>query len=160
MTSEKQLLANRENGKLGGVKTEEGKLRVRFNALKHGLSSRHLLALENVFVEELASYLEILEGFTQSLGPKSFLEEVLVDKMARAYFKMLRCDAMEASAFSSDYDLETKQTFLTVDPLMQNKVDFYRTRLESQFYRAKEELHKSRAAQQLDLFSPIGASDE
>ena len=34
-TSQKQIEANRENAKLGGVKTEEGKAVSRYNAIKH-----------------------------------------------------------------------------------------------------------------------------
>ena len=40
MTSELQILANRENGKLGGVKTEAGKAAVRLNAVIHGLLTK------------------------------------------------------------------------------------------------------------------------
>ena len=35
MTSEKQITANRENGKKGGVKTNAGKTASKMNALKH-----------------------------------------------------------------------------------------------------------------------------
>ena len=41
--SQKQLEANRENAKLGGVKTEEGKAVSKYNALKHGLLSKEVL---------------------------------------------------------------------------------------------------------------------
>jgi len=42
-TSQKQLEANRQNAKLGGVKTEEGKAVSKYNALKHGLLSKEVL---------------------------------------------------------------------------------------------------------------------
>ena len=38
--SKKQLEANRKNAQKGGVKSEEGKNVVKYNALKHGLLSR------------------------------------------------------------------------------------------------------------------------
>ena len=41
--SQKQLEANRENAKLGGVKTEEGKAVSKYNAIKHGLLSEEVL---------------------------------------------------------------------------------------------------------------------
>ena len=37
MATDKQIAANRENAKKGGVKSEEGKAVVRWNALRHGL---------------------------------------------------------------------------------------------------------------------------
>ncbi len=41
--SQKQLEANRQNAKLGGVKTEEGKAVSKYNALKHGILSQEVL---------------------------------------------------------------------------------------------------------------------
>ena len=41
--SQKQLVANQKNAKLGGVKTEEGKAISKYNALKHGLLSKEVL---------------------------------------------------------------------------------------------------------------------
>jgi len=41
--SQEQLEANRQNAKLGGVKTEEGKAVSRYNAIKHGLLSKEVL---------------------------------------------------------------------------------------------------------------------
>ena len=41
--SQKQLEANRQNAKLGGVKTEEGKAISKYNAIKHGLLSKEVL---------------------------------------------------------------------------------------------------------------------
>ena len=42
-TSQKQIDANRENGKKGGVKTDEGKAVSKYNALKHGILSKQIL---------------------------------------------------------------------------------------------------------------------
>jgi len=43
MTTQQQIEANRQNAKLGGVKTEEGKEISKYNALKHGLLSKEVL---------------------------------------------------------------------------------------------------------------------
>jgi hypothetical protein len=42
MTTEKQIIANRENAKLGGVNTERGKAIVRSNAITHGLLTKNM----------------------------------------------------------------------------------------------------------------------
>jgi hypothetical protein len=44
-TSEKQVQANRENAKKGGVRTDEGKAIVKYNALKHGLLAREVVII-------------------------------------------------------------------------------------------------------------------
>ena len=38
--SEKQLQANKKNAQKGGIKTQEGKAIVKYNALKHGLLAK------------------------------------------------------------------------------------------------------------------------
>ncbi|OGL82255.1 hypothetical protein A3I41_05460 [Candidatus Uhrbacteria bacterium RIFCSPLOWO2_02_FULL_48_18] len=43
MTSQKQIEANRENAKRGGVKSEEGKDVSKYNVLRHGILSREVL---------------------------------------------------------------------------------------------------------------------
>ena len=43
MVSKKQLVANKQNARKGGVKTAEGKSLTRLNALKHGLLSEEIL---------------------------------------------------------------------------------------------------------------------
>ena len=57
--SEKQLNANKENAKLGGVKTEEGKLISSNNATKHGFFSQLVIAEDKInnkeFCEEMYS---------------------------------------------------------------------------------------------------------
>jgi hypothetical protein len=43
MSSTRQILANRENGKKGGPKTALGKAKVAANAVKHYLTAKTLL---------------------------------------------------------------------------------------------------------------------
>src|SRR5688500_4958483 len=60
MPSERQRVANRRNGRLGGPKTEHGKRRSRRNSLRHGLTSTTLVVLPE---ENGREYEEILRGF-------------------------------------------------------------------------------------------------
>ena len=66
MPSERQLEANRRNGRLGGLKTQEGKRRSRMNSLRHGLTSTTLVVLPE---EDGREYEEIRRGFRESLNP-------------------------------------------------------------------------------------------
>jgi hypothetical protein len=74
MVSEKQLVANRENGKKGGPKTAEGKAIVRLNALKHGLFAKDLVL--NDEDEEVLE--EIRQRLLVELEPQSMVEEMLI----------------------------------------------------------------------------------
>ena len=57
MTSEKQIEANKENAKLGGVKTDEGKGISSMNATKHGFFSKIVITEDKIdnekFCEEM-----------------------------------------------------------------------------------------------------------
>lgn len=87
MTTEpslKQLAANRENGKLGGVKTERGKSIVRFNARKHGILSNLISDYEK------GIYDHYLDQLFEELQPATSLEEILVERIALYYLRLYR----------------------------------------------------------------------
>ncbi len=91
MTTEKQSEANRENGKLGGVKTDEGKAISRFNAIKHGLLSKEVL-LEG---EDEQTLVEMGKNMRSELEPKTELELVLVDRVTANVWRLKRVMQME-----------------------------------------------------------------
>ena len=81
-----KLAANRRNGrKSKGPKTEEGKSRSRWNALKHGVLSRRLLVLGN---DDRDTYSLLLENLRRDLNPGNALEEILIEKVAMAYWRL------------------------------------------------------------------------
>jgi len=57
MASDVQITANRENGKLGGVKTERGKAVIRFNARKHGILATLLTKYEEEDLQSVGTIL-------------------------------------------------------------------------------------------------------
>src|SRR5690349_17509960 len=72
MTSEKQLEANRANAqKSTGPKTEEGKKRSAFNAMRHGLTAQVRVVPE----DEFAAYREFTGKYMAALKPEGMLEE-------------------------------------------------------------------------------------
>ena len=91
MTTEKQIEANRENAKLGGVKTEEGKAVSRYNAIKHGLLSREVL-LEG---EDEGILIEMGKKLRTELEPMTELELVLVDRITANVWRLKRVMQME-----------------------------------------------------------------
>lgn len=90
-TSQKQIDANRENGKKGGVKTEEGKAVSKYNALKHGLLSKEVL-LEG---EDEQNLIEVGKRLRTELEPQTELELVLVDRITANVWRLKRVMQME-----------------------------------------------------------------
>ena len=92
MPSQRQLEANRRNGRNGGPKTEAGKQRSRLNTLKHGLTSATLVVLPE---EHQHEYDEVLRGFRESFQPHDAAEDALVLRLAQAHWRSLRSRRVE-----------------------------------------------------------------
>ena len=88
--SEKQLQANRENARKGGVKTPEGKAIVKYNALKHGLLAKEVVITVGEGVENPEEFNALLEDLKTQLKPEGLLEEMLAEKIAVAYWRLRR----------------------------------------------------------------------
>jgi hypothetical protein len=95
MTTELQIAANRENSLLGGVKTEDGKTRTRFNALKHGILGRLITDYDKDF------YQDILQDLTIELKPTNTLEHMLVERVAVNYLRLHRLSKAESEYMQS-----------------------------------------------------------
>ena len=89
--SQIQLSANRQNAKLGGVKTEEGKAVSKHNALKHGLLSKEVL-LDG---ENEKTLIKIGKRLRAELEPQSGLELILVDRIIANVWRLRRVMRIE-----------------------------------------------------------------
>jgi hypothetical protein len=97
MTSEKKAQSNRRNAlKSTGPKTPEGKDAVRLNALKHGLRSEEIL-LPGEDEEALRDLGELLRDELQPVGE---LENLLVDRIKTAYWRLRRLGRVETGIFA------------------------------------------------------------
>ncbi|MBA7494860.1 hypothetical protein ES702_05438 [subsurface metagenome] len=133
MTSEKQLKANRQNAKLGGVKTEEGKAISKYNALKHGLLSEKVL----IGKESKRELEELDKKVREDLKPRSEIEMLLVDRMVANFWRLRRAMTKEEESVFSDYKG------------MENDADIffrYETMLERGIYKALHELQRIQSA--------------
>lgn len=98
MTTQKQIEANQENGKKGGVKTEEGKAISKYNAIKHGILTKDIiLAEENQ--EELEKLGKLLR---KEFEPKSEIELILVDRITANVWRLKRVLKAEAEMIEGD----------------------------------------------------------
>ena len=86
MVSEKQLLANRENSKLGGVKTEAGKKVARLNAVTHGLLTKEVLLAG----EDGSLLRSLTEGYMAELKPETEIEVLLVERIVSSIWRLKR----------------------------------------------------------------------
>jgi len=94
MTTQQQIEANRQNAKLGGVKTEEGKEISKYNALKHGLLSKEVL-LEK---EDEQNLVELGKRLRNELKPAGELEVLLADRIVANFWRLRRALEVEKNA--------------------------------------------------------------
>lgn len=148
MVTNKQLKANRNNCKLGGVKTNAGKDIVRFNARKHGILS------DLINNEEKSTHEFYVEQFYNELQPNNIIEEMLVERIALHYMKLRRSmkaeneymayvinlDEINFSMSSVDEPSISTDNFEKLISLYQR----YEVSTENRFYKAIEELKKLR----------------
>lgn len=93
MASEKQIEANRRNGKRSiGPRTPAGKAASAKNALKHGLLSREVLLPE----EDAQAFARLGRRLGEALDPVGELELVLADRILGLLWRLRRLGKIEA----------------------------------------------------------------
>ncbi len=106
MTSPKQIQANQRNAqKSSGPKTQEGKNAVRYNAMKHGLLAQVVL-LPN---EDEDALRELDERLRSELEPVGALENLLVEQIVAARWRLARLGRVEAGIFTWELYAELAQ---------------------------------------------------
>ena len=97
MTSQRKAEANRKNAlKSTGPRTSEGKAAVRLNAMRHGLLSKEVLLPG----EDADALRELDERLRAELQPSGELENLLVDRVVAAYWRLRRLGRVEAGIFA------------------------------------------------------------
>ena len=144
MATDAQIRANRENGKLGGVKTPEGKAISRMNARKHGIFATALTEYDAADLRALHADL------VADLRPEGMVEAMLVEKLAHTYLQLQRCALAESTYYAwtvEDEDENGKPAarlafreshFTTLVKL----IGTYDQRLTNQFLRLRREIEQ------------------
>jgi hypothetical protein len=143
-----------------GVKTPEGKQKVRYNSFKHGLRSNALVTAPSVLGETQEEYDQLFEDLKVSICPQSPFEEFCVHSIAKAMFKLRRAEALEASALyertpSFEWDMvkrDSRPTLGISDSSQLELVMRYRIALNNEITKALSSIHNYRQFFQLDLF--------
>lgn len=89
-TSDKQVAANRQNAKLGGVKTEEGKEVSKMNAQKHSILTKAMAD------DEGKQAAEIQKQLRADYKPVGWMEEAMIERIAVCYVRLQRSAKAEA----------------------------------------------------------------
>lgn len=147
MTTQKQVLANRQNAQLStGPKTIGGKIVASKNATKHGLLSREIVITGEKQVE--------LEIFSAQmfiwLSPKGELEKFLTDRIISCAWRLRRILHIEKLAFegSGDYCSNKLDLALLFRSCGKNPVlelSRYEIAIERSMYKALHELQRLQA---------------
>jgi hypothetical protein len=122
--SEKQLQANKKNAQKGGVKTPEGKAIVKYNALKHGLLAKEVVVTVGEGAEDPDEFNALLEDLKVKLAPEGTLEEMLVEKIAVAYWRLRRAYRYEVGLIRKELDTATDDFYSRTN---YNKVKIHKT---------------------------------
>jgi len=109
-TTEKQITANRQNGKLGGVKTPEGKAVSSRNSIKHGILSR--IATDYDWVDLQDVYQKFAEEFDDSKPSR----RVLIEQLAITYVRMGRCIRYETESIRAAMNPPVYKTVVVEEP--------------------------------------------
>lgn len=119
-TSPKQIAANRRNAlKSTGPRTSPGKAVSKMNAVKHGILSREVL-VRGRLLHESGEELEALHRrFLEELQPEGPLEELLVDQIITAHWRLRRALAAESGEISLGMDSGERRRSRGFNPELQ-----------------------------------------
>jgi len=148
--SQKQKEANRQNAKLGGVKTEEGKAISKYNALKHGLLSKEVLLKG----EEEKTLIEVGKKLRAELEPQTEIELFLVDRITANVWRLKRVMQIEREMIEDDRTKTFSGGFKTLGEALSydfvhydtyGKLIRYEASIERGIYKALHELQRIQA---------------
>jgi hypothetical protein len=100
MSSNRKIEANRENGKLGGPKTPEGKVKSALNSIKHGLTGSTLLLTS----ESRPMYNDLLDAFVERFQPADEVEFEILMEMVAARWRLRRTWSIETAMIDLEMD--------------------------------------------------------
>jgi hypothetical protein len=151
--------SNTQNARLStGPRTPEGKVAASRNSIRHGVYSEAILVLG----EEQADFDALRDGMAESLRPIGSLEEGLVDRLSRLWWRLERAGKAEKEALQAGAEYAQRQqqrrisepshvAFLTWTTNGCNHLERlgrYETQLEKSFFRILHELERLQARRQ------------
>ncbi len=119
-TTPKQLAANRRNAqKSTGPRTPKGRAVSKMNAMKHGILSKQVL-VNGLVLQESSAELEALHRrFWEDLQPVGVMEEMLVDQIVTAHWRLRRALTAESGEIALSVDTGHRKRSNGTGPVMQ-----------------------------------------
>jgi hypothetical protein len=170
MTSDRKAEVNRKNAlKSTGPKTLEGKTAVRLNAVKHGLLAEEILLPG----EDEAALRKLGDRLRTELQPVGELENMLVDRIISAHWRLRRLGRVEDGIFTYKY-YGTLSDSLEMEGMQEanttmlgnafvtdanegnafSKLSRYETAIERSLFKSLHELQRLQAARQAESTLP------
>jgi hypothetical protein len=115
MRTDAQIAASRANGSLSrGPKTDEGRRKIAFNALRHGLTAKTVV-LSN---ESQEAFQEMFDCLIARYEPYDELEFGFVEEIAACRWRLRRVWGMETAMFDHEMDVQAdhiEKTYERID---------------------------------------------
>ena len=152
MTSPAQFNANQANAQLStGPRTAAGKARVSQNAVRHGLTARHLVVRE----DEREEFDAFEASLTAELDPQGALETITFQELLHAAWNLQRFSRIEAEVSTgTSEDFTNPATTAVLDRLSR-----YQARAQRAFYKAQAELRALQTNRALRACNPTVEED-
>ena len=100
-SSLEQVSANQKNAlKSTGPKTKKGREAAKMNAVKHGFFSQAVVVRGGKVRESRRGFTELHQQFVEELKPVGVVEEMLVDQVVSAAWRLRRVSGATASTSS------------------------------------------------------------
>jgi hypothetical protein len=155
MATEKQIAANRRNAqKSTGPKSEEGKTKAKFNALKHGMTADTAV----LPYEDPNSYEQLREALIDQYRPANAGEQMLVELVVVNYWRLLRARRVETASFRLHIEAIKRHNGKGAAPTLDEDADIatafadphypfrnierYQSAIERSYFRAVETLRR------------------
>lgn len=123
-TTEKQIAANRVNAlKSTGPSTAAGKTIASRNSIRHGLLAREIVIDNGEGAEDRQSFDALLTDLTRQFAPRGPIEEMLVEKIAVAYWRLRRAHRYETGLIREKLDRATLDFYESENPLSGSKIN-------------------------------------
>jgi hypothetical protein len=155
MATEKQIAANRRNAqKSTGPKSDVGKAKAKFNALKHGMTADTAV----LPFEDPNSYEQLREALIDHYQPANACEQMLVDLVVVNYWRLLRVRRVETAAFNLHIEAIRRRNGKSAAPTLEDdeaiaaafgphdtfrNLERYQSAVERSYFRAVETLRKA-----------------